>query len=74
MLDKMWEVKPCPCSPPVKMECPYAIIPGVAMSQGILEKTLALHIVDLHNRWLEEYCHQCGNLHPASYCPNKEKK
>lgn len=58
MLDKVWEVKPCLCEPlfnhPEGWKCGYVIIPGVADQQGALDRAVAQHIVDLHNRWLEE--------------------
>lgn len=59
MLDKVWEVKPCPCTPPVPetaspdWKCGYSIIPGVVTYQGVLKITVAQHIVNLHNRWLD---------------------
>ncbi len=48
---RKWEVVDCPCT---FETCNSSLIPGIADLQGIMPRPVAEHIVEIHNKWLEE--------------------
>lgn len=51
-INAYWRVEPCPCGHPA---CKSAIIePYIVTLQGSMDREYAEHVVELHNKWVDE--------------------